>query len=210
LTDATLETFARSLLGESLAKYWTPAEFAAYKSAVLTNIMNEFWSLLLPIAQDYEEKDRTAATNTVDLPATCFKLSRFEVAATGQKVKFIEDDELWKYHQTEDENHCIFKGGKIMLLYTPGSTETKYYRIWFLPKLTTFEADDPATDIPEPLHPLIGVDIAMMAKIKDDQLKAHLMSMRNLFASNAKLALCVPQAQDFGGIRDFSGDEEYD
>ncbi len=204
MIDAELETFVRSLLGETTAKWWSPGEFAAYKEAAIINIMNEFWTLLLPIKQDFELKDRTADTNTVDLPTDCFKVSRFEVVSTGYKVQFIDDDQLWKYHDLDDEDHCIFKGEKIMLLYTPGATSTGYFRIWYLPNLDTL------TKLPEALHPLLGVDIAMCAKIKDDQLKAHLMSMRNLYASNAKLALCVPQAQDFGGIRDFSGDEEYD
>jgi len=207
MDDTELETFARSLLGESMsiAKWWTPAEFAAYKQAALINIMSEFWNLLLPITQDFELANRTSGSNTVDFPDDCFKLSRFEIASTGQKIKFIDDDELWKYVGIDDENHCIFKDGKIMLLYTPTATETGYFRIWFVPII-----NNDLSKLTEILHPLIGVDIAMCAKIKDDQLKAHLMAMRNHYANNAKLALCVPQVQDFGGIRNFDSDEEYD
>lgn len=344
MNNTSLETFVRSLLGETTigAKWWSPAEFAAYKEAAIINIMSEFWNLLLPIKQDFELANRVAGTDTVDLPGTedkitngefngvtgwtptdctlasivggqlgkclqvtqsaatqsveqtitgltvgkvyeisiyvkdgtdagiigsygisesslgdlvasdsftttaawvhytlkfkatattlyfrfdytlgaglttlidevtmydtepCFKVSRFEVASTGQKVKFIDDDELWKYHDTEDEYHCILKGGKIMLLYTPATTETGYFRIWYLPDLGTL------AKLPKPLHPLLGVDIAMTAKIKDDQLKAHLMAMRNHYASVATKALSIPQVQDFGGIRDFDSDEEID
>lgn len=207
MSDEELETFARSLLGETTlgAKWWSPGEFAAYKQVALINIMNEFWNLLLPITRDFELANRTSGSNTVDFPDDCFKLSRFEIASTGQKIKFIDDDELWKYTGLDDEDHCIIKDGKIMLLYTPTATETGYFRIWFVPKI-----NNTLSKLPEELHPLVGVDIAMTAKIKDDQLKAHLMSLRNHYANNAKIALCIPQAQDFGGIRDFSGDEEYD
>ena len=144
ITDANVISFIRSLIGEATVKHWTDDEITLYKQFGMMEVMNKYWYLLAPMLAEVTATSLVANTEYVSYDADMAKILRVEVAETGKSLRKIEPDELWKYSEYDD-----------------GAAATNYLNVWWL------SYSESVTEFPPALRPLIAMEAAMYAKLKD-------------------------------------------
>lgn len=208
MTDTQWLAYVRSLLGEITPKFWTPEEIAAYKTVGITTVFSSFWNLLYPIKKKPILINMVTGESLLEYPESWdgFKIVRLENAGTGAKLKYIEDDEFFRWANLPPgtPQRWTFSDEKIMQLPTPNASEANYWRLWYLPEAITL------ANLPSCLHALVAIEAVLGARIKDDNVRREIVYMKDNFTHSATIALSVAQVQDFGGIRDFDSDEDVD
>lgn len=144
ITDANVISFIRSLIGESTSKHWDDDEITLYKQFGMMEVMNKYWYLLAPMLAEVTATSLSANSAEVSYDDDMAKILRVEVAETGRALRKIEPDEFWKYSPYDD-----------------GAAATNYLNIWWLSYSET------VTEFPPALRPLIAMEAAMYAKLKD-------------------------------------------
>jgi len=160
----------------------------------------------LTMIENLEYTHTSTQADAVELLIKSQKIVRVEVASTGQKLSYIEDDELFIYEKESSTTPrvWIFEDGKIRQVPTPGGTKSEYYRVWYLPAANTL------AELPEELHPLVAIEAVISAKMKDQRVVREMFVLKNHFVAVAMKALAISQVQDFGGIQPFDSSEEFD
>jgi hypothetical protein len=196
MTDAEFTFYVRSLLNEAEAKarFWTPDDIDAYKQVGISIVNGLFWNLLYPFRKKQQGLDVTATVRTIDLPTGCQKVVRVEYYDTGEKFRYITEEDVWTYEELDpgDPVAFTFQEGKIYLFPEPISDLTNFLRIWYLPRATTL------ADLPEELHPLIAVEAVIAGREKDEKVSPSLEMKRQRFHDAAVKALLLPITQSEG------------
>jgi hypothetical protein len=192
MTDTEFTTYVRSLLNEPTAVMWTPEDLAAYKAVAITLVNGVFWNLLFPLKKRYLTYTLTAGENNLDLPVGWHKIVRLEVAATGEPLRPIPDQDIPTYLNSDASNGPVgwmFIRGKIRPLPNPTGALTDYLRLWYLPRATTL------ADLPEDLHPLVAIETVIAGRTKDENVSPYLTNLRDRFEWVARKALVQFQTQ---------------
>jgi hypothetical protein len=208
MTDAEWSLYFRSLINEPTAKFWTAEEEAVYKKVGITITFSRMWPLLAPTHKQRTAISVGAGDATVTIPPVgMFKPMKLEVAASGRKLRYINENQLHNYDNTVPglPQAWLFYNGGIWLAPPPNFTSSTYYNLWYLPRPTTLAS------LPEELHPLVAVDAALFAKAKDEDAANDLLVMRERMDELARTALSAPQLQDpemmgFESMEDGMGD----
>ena len=207
MTDSEWELFVRSLIDEPIAKNWTQDEIAVYKKVGIIVTASAFFYSLAVTHKKCALRDKTADDPYIELPADFWKPVRIEFASNGEKLRYIQDDQLWKYDRVttvDTPEVWMFEDGKIAQIPTPGSTATNYWRLFYLPRFTTL------ANLPEELHPLVAIEAVISAKSKDEDVARDLLLKRQHYFNCANVSLAVQQLQEPEEMPDFDNSEEYD
>jgi len=191
MTDVQFEVYARSLLNDSPASMWSPAEFAALKAVAITLVNAAFWNLLFPLKKCPVLYSLAVGENLLTLPATWHKVVRVERASDGVPLKPIADMELPDYLNADSGEPAgyTFVESKVRILPDSGSALTDYIRIYYLPRAATL------ADLPEDLHPLVAVELVISARTKDENVSPYLSNLRDRYEWLARKALSQHQTQ---------------
>ena len=163
ITDANITSFIRSIVGEAVAKYWSADEVTLYKQFAMAKVQAELFYLLWETKKDYVFLPTTAGTSLLDPPSDCFKLSHIQVTSTGNKIKYVSEDEWYKY---------VYGDTGIT------ATDTDYFTAWYMKNLAT------VADFPESCRVLIAIEAAILARSKDEDVTTDLLVLKK----EAKLA----------------------
>jgi hypothetical protein len=150
--DAT--ALVRSLIKEASAKFWTDAEITLYLKSSMQATWGKYSTALYNINKDWDTIDLESGEPDYDFPSGCYKISKIVVTETGNKLRYVYDDEIWKYADA-----------------SPGD-ETGYLTVYFLPNYTDI------TSFPDALQPLVCVEAAILAKSKDENVDQYLLDLR--------------------------------
>jgi len=192
MTDNEFTLYVRSLLNEPAAAFWTDADLVTYKAVAITLVNAIFWNLLFPLKKRYYDYSLTVGENNLDLPVGWHKIVRVEVAATGQVLKYIPDQEIPRYENAdagEGPLGWMFIRGKIRPLPNPTAAMANYLRVWYLPRATTL------ADLPEDLHPLVAIETVLAGRTQDENVSPYLSNLRDRFEWIARKALVQFQTQ---------------
>ena len=109
-----------------------------------------------------------------DCDATdCSKIVKVEVASTGKQLRYINEDEIWKYDPYDD-----------------GGASSNYLNLWYLPVKTV------VGDFPDAMRPLIAFEAASYGLLKDKSLDAGFLRMKKQAEDAAIIAMSVAQMQE--------------
>lgn len=192
MTDSELTAYIKSLIAGEDDPLWTTDTIELYKKVGMSLVSANLWHLLYPIKKTYVDVDITANEPFISLPAGCQKVVNLEIAETGQPLKYITENQLWRYERqaTGEPEAWTFNANKIQLIPTPNLTKTGMYRLWYLPRPATI------ADLPDEVHPLVAVEAVLSAKIRDEDLTADLIMLQKRFTDIAINALSVAQVQE--------------
>jgi len=206
MTDAQFDVLCRSLLNDKGANFWDSDEYTALKSAVLTAVTAKWWNLLAEIKEDWQDVDIPASNRIIDLPATCQKILRIEQAETGDKIGYAWRNEIfyWTKAGPGDPIRWCFKAGKIYIFPTSGAALTAWLRIRFMPRAQTM------ADLPECLHPVLALELVIMARLKDEKVDQGLVLELRRFEDAAMKELVQAQSQEPYIEKAFNDDEAVD
>lgn len=191
MTLSEFRAYVRSLLAEPQASYWTDEEIDAYMKVAIVNIMGLFFNLLYPIYSSTSYLSVVAGSNYVALPEDCYKVISVKLANEPEKeFPYIPENLRDYYEAAGDLEGWHFEGGQIKIYPTPAETKANYLKIRYLPKFTDLE------DVPEFLHPLLAVETVIQAKVKDENIPAYLMVLKQDYYANAVRTLTINQYQN--------------
>ena len=205
MTDLEFTTYVRSILNETVGKFWPDEELESYKKVAISLVTANFWNLLFPLKKKIGLLTVTQNDRFISLPADCQKIIRIEYAETGDKLPYVQDELFWAFanQATGSPNGWTLSEGKIYLFPLPASTLVDYLRLWYLPRATTL------ADLPEELHPLIAVETIMAGKEKDEKVIGSLERRYERAYAAALKALVVAQVQDPEVVGETNRDEDW-
>lgn len=186
ISAADVVSFTRSLLGEGTAKHWTDAEITLYIKFGVIAVQSKYWYLLAPLSKTLEQKSLTANQAYVTLNDDALKVIRVEVASSGDQLRYIEPDELFRFQE-----------------YDSGAAATNYLNIWYL------EVNSAVTDFPEPFRPLIAIEAVIFGKTKDESVDAGLLALHKRFEDIALNFMGVSQIQEPAMMDDYELEDRY-
>jgi len=202
ITTANSLSIIRSLVGETTAKYWTDVELGLYQQMAMAKVLSQYGPWLFNKYKNIANLSTVAGTADYDYPTDCYKISYIQDAITGSKLRYVDDDEYWKYKgyptSTVAWTHV---GGKIRFIPTPSGTVTNAYIVWYLKNL------DEVTDFPDILRALITVEAAILARTKDENVTADLINMKNEYNLSAMVELQTTNMHDVVEMGDFSEED---
>ncbi len=190
MTDDNVTDLIRSMISESSAKYWTDAEITLYKTMAMNKLLTRWGPWLYHEQGTFEDFGTTASTATKTLPTNCDRVAWILNKEDGDKLHYIQPDELFKYRSYDSGQPVAwhFKAGDINWLPTPTATDSDIFEIHYLPIL------DAVTEFPEFMRPLIVIESVMLAKYKDENvgpdifeiLKKYELSVQHAFAMSQR------------------------
>jgi len=203
MSDAEFLIFVRSLINEPAAKFWTTEDIAAYKTVGITVAASSIFNLLAVTHKKFTLRDMTINDPYIASPTDFWKVIRVEFASSGQKLPYIQDDELWKFDRvaTGTPQVWMLTDGKITQVPTPNVTSTGYWRLFYLPRFTALAS------LPEELHPLIAIETVISARVKDENVTKDLLLKRDHYFKAAIASLSIAQLQDAEKIGNFDQSE---
>jgi len=173
-------------VGETITKHWTPEEIALYIKFGLMTVVARFWYMLAPSEAKSEAASLVASQAYVEQPTDCAKVLRVEVAETRDLLHKIEADELWRYS-----------------VYDNGSASADYLNIWYL------EYPELVTDVPEALRPLVAIEAALSAKIKDAGVRSDLIIQQKRFEDIANTFLATDSMYEPTHFGDYEQEQAF-
>lgn len=210
ISDANVTSYIRSLVNEDTAKFWTDADITLYKQFGMMAVQSRFHPWLQETYKTFANFGITDGTAKYD-PATdlsitnLHKVIRIEEQDQGETLRYIQDDEYWKYAEWADGDPVawMWDDNDIRLIPTPNSTDSTFLRIWYTTHMTTVET------FPECLRPLIAIEAVIYAKVKDEDLTADVYDLRRRFEMNAYMDLTFSQMQEPIIFRDGAEEDKY-
>lgn len=205
MTDQNVTDLIRALINESTAKFWTSDNITLYKTAAMQVILNKFYPWLYEEYKTYEDFTLTSGTSVYSLPTNCYKPAKFEVKTTGDKLRFIREDELYKYRDygTGYPVAWMYKGGQVEILPEPNFTDTDYLVCWYMPIL------DAVTEFPDSARSLIAVEAAILAKTKDEDVTPDLLQLRRKYEDALMTYFALTQMGSPDFFSDFCDEDSY-
>lgn len=206
LSGANATALVRSLIKEATAKFWTDAEITLYLSAAMQSV----WAKYAPFLFEQKKKwvDVAVTDGTADylistaIGTDVFKISKIVVKETGNKLRYVTDDELWKYYDYVDGDAVSWTykgGGYIHLIPTPGTTDSDYLQCWYMTTYTDI------TSFPDSLQMVPVIQAVIYAKTKDEDVTPDLL---NMLAWHEQLAITDLVQTSMGHVEVFPDYEE--
>jgi hypothetical protein len=204
MTDAQFDILCRSWLNDKDATFWDSDEYSALKAVSLTVVTAKWWNLLAEIKEDWQDVDVPASNRTLDLPANTQKILRIEKAETGERLAYVLRNEIfsWARLGPGDPLGWRFKGGKIYFFPNTGAALAAYVRVYFMPRAVAM------ADLPECLHPVMALELVIMARLKDEKVDQGLILELRRFEDAAMKELVQAQTQEPVSDRDSYEDED--
>jgi len=206
--DTSITAFIRDLIDEDTAKHWTTAAVTRAKNAAMVLVGAKYWYLLFPMYKTFEDSAMTDGTNTIALPTDAQPNTVcVTVASTGRKIRHIQENELFKFEHWDDGKPVVWlwKGGAVYLVPTPSETTAGYFRIWYM------EYRNSVADFPEELRPLVAIEAAILALVKDQNTQAlqGLFALQKQYHDTALIALHLSSIQEPSMIGDYEESDSY-
>lgn len=189
ITSVNATAFIRSLIGEASAKYWTDAELTLYLQFSMAKVLGEFYPFLWERYKNYSTINIVAGTSEYDPPTDSYKVSQIQVSETGKKVRYIAEDEWYKYAYVDAG-------------FT--SSATAYFTVWYMKNL------DAIDDFPDACRALIAVEAAIMARTKNEDVSQDLLVMQKQFRDAALTELTMTNMHDINEFADYSEQDAMD
>lgn len=201
LVNAT--ALIRSLIGEATAKYWTTDEVTLYLQAAMVKVAAQYHPWLFNRYKNVSDLGVVSGTKDYDIVTDGYKLSHIQVKENGKKLRYINEDEYYKYAQWTGTYPLVWTwvGDHIRLIPTPGFTDTDYLLVWFIKNL------DEITDFPDSLRALICVEAAILARTKNEDVTNDLLVLRKEYEAAAIVDLQMTNADDVTQFGDFSEED---
>jgi len=204
LTDDNVTDMIRSLISEGSAKYWTDAEITLYKTQAMDKVLARWYPWMYETNKKHEDFGIENNTAKYDLPDDCYKVSILEVKSSGERVRYINATEYWKYASFDDcDAAWMYTGGQIEIVPQPSETDTDYYQLWYMPIC------DAVTEFPECLRPLIIIEAVKLAKFKDNALDPSALELEKDYIEAAKHFFAMSQMGSPEVMGDFHDEESY-
>jgi len=203
ITDANVTSMIRSLVGEATAKYWTEAEVTLYKQFGMTKVLGQYAPWLFNKFKSVAELGIVSGTSLYDYPEEVYKISYIQVKATGRKLRYIDEEEYYKYAQLTGTDPIVWThiGGQIKLIPTPSSTDDDYLYVWYLPNLDT------VAEFPDPCRALIAIEGAILARTKNEDMSNDMLILRKEYTEAVLVELQTTNIGDINVFPDFTEDE---
>lgn len=207
MTDDTVTSYIRSLVNEATAEFWTDADITLYKQIGMSVLQSLYYPFMKDKNKTFELKGTTANSDTFDtvLSTDAFRITGIEIAETGARLRYITDNEYWKYADWDngEPNTWMFKAGVVKLIPTPSATVSELLRVWYLPIM------DAVSEFPECLRPLIAIEAVISAKTRDENVTPDLLVLHKRYSDAAMVALTLEQMQEPIIMGDFELEEGY-
>jgi hypothetical protein len=203
ITLANATALIRSLIGEATAKYWTTDEITLYLQMAMTKASTQYGPWLFSRNKNVVDFPVVAGTADYDMVTDGYKLSHIQIKTTGRKLRYINEDEYYKYAEWSGGTPVVWTwvGGKVRLIPTPTATDTDYYLAWYIKNL------DEITDFPASLRALIIVDAAILARTKNEDVSSDILMLRKEYEQAVLVDLQMTNEADLNQFGDFSEED---
>lgn len=202
ITTANSLAIIRSLIGETTAKFWNDTEIGLYQKMGLAKVQAQYGPWLFDKFKTWYAQGTVAGTADIDYPSGCYKISQIQEYATGRKLRYINEDEIYKYLDNDSVNAVwTHKGGKIHLLPTPSATASNVYLIWYMAAITDIGT------LPDALAALVTVEAAILARTKNEDVSNDLMTLRQEYTQAVLVELATTNMHDINEMGDFTEED---
>jgi len=174
-SDSEVSDFIESIVNEyNASKYWDADEITLYKKAGMSKVLSQFYPWLYSEKKDWDDLALTSGTNEYAKPTNCYKLAYLCEKDTGEKLLYIPPPEIWKYRDYSAGYPVgwTWKAGEISIIPDVNFTDADYLQIWYMPIL------DAVTEFPDCCAPLIAIEGAVIALLKDKAADPALMALK--------------------------------
>jgi hypothetical protein len=189
ITSANAIAFVRSLLGESSAKYWTDPEITLYLQFAMAKVQGELYPFLWERYKDNAYIVTVSGTSVYDAPSDAFKVSHIQITETGQKIRYIAEDEWYKFKYAD--------GGITF-------SDSDYFTVWYMKNL------DEITDFPDSCRALVAVEAAILGRTKNEDVTSDLMALRAEFKKAALTDVTMTNMHDVLALADYMEEDSMD
>lgn len=201
LTNAT--ALLRSLIGEATAKFWSDTEVTLYLQMAMAKACAQYNPWLFSRNKNVVDFGVIAGTSDYDMVTDGYKLSHIQVKSTGRKLRYINEDEYYKYAEWTTGAPAVWTwvGGKVRIIPTPSATDTDYLLAWYIKNL------DEITDFPDSLRALIVVEAAILARTKNEDVSSDILMLRKEYEQAVLVDLQMTNEADLTQFGDFSEED---
>jgi hypothetical protein len=202
ISDANVTSYVRSLLNEASAKFWTDAEITNFIKFGMVEAQARFHTWLYKKTKKLHQLSTVAAQADYDLsstPGDIHTIQHISVAETGAHLRYINDDEYWKYAQVAagEPRAWMWYDNKVRLIPTPAAASTNYLNIWYSPQITT------TITFPESVRPWIAVQAVISALTKDKAVTPDLIALAKHYEENVMIEIIFDQMQEAEQFGDY-------
>jgi hypothetical protein len=200
LVNAT--AMIRSLIGEATAKFWTADEITLYIQMACVKVAAKFQPWLFSRYKNLAYIVLVAGTKDYDIVSDGYKLSHIQVTTTGKKLRYINEDEMYKYAEyTGDPVVWTWAGDKIRLIPTPTFSSATYLTAWYIKNL------DEITDFPDSIRALIVVEAAILAKTKNEDVSSDILALQKEYEQAVLVDIQMSNSGDIVVFNDFTEED---
>ena len=203
ISDANITSYVRSLLNEATAKFWTDAEITNFIKFGMVMAQSRFHTWLFKKTKKLHQLSTIASTADYDLsstPGDIHKIQHISVASTGAHLRYINDDEYWKYAEVDngDPRAWMWYNNQVRLIPTPSDAASNYLNVWYSPQLSS------TTDFPESVRPWIAVNAVISALTKDKAVSPDLIALAKHCEENVLIDIIFDQMQEAEQFGDYA------
>jgi hypothetical protein len=201
LVNAT--SLLRSLIGEATAKFWTDAEVTLYLQMAMAKACAQYNPWLFSRNKNVVDFGVIAGTSDYDMVTDGYKLSHIQIKTSGRKLRYINEDEYYKYAEWTAGNPVVWTwvGNKVRVIPTPSATDTDYLLAWYIKNL------DEITDFPDSLRALIVVEAAILARTKNEDVTSDILMLKKDYEQAVLVDLQMTNESDLTQFADFSEED---
>jgi hypothetical protein len=203
ITLLNITDLIRSLIGEKTAKYWEAAEITLYLQLAMVKVQAQYGPWLFSRYKNVANFGTIANQADYDMVTDGYKLSNIQVKETGRKIRYIDENEYYKYAQSTTGTPTVWTwvGGKVRLMPTPSATDSDYMLAWYVKNL------DEVTDFPDSCRALIAVEAAILARTKNEDVSSDILMLRKEYELAVQVDLQMANDSDINVMHDFTEEE---
>ena len=203
ITIVNATAIIRSLIGEATAKFWSTDEITLYLQMAMAKVSAQYHPWLFSRYKNVADLGVVAGTQDYDIVPDGYKLSHIQVKTNGRKLRYINEDEYYKYAGWSPGMPVAWTwvGSKIRLLPTPTSTDANYLLAWYIKNL------DDIADFPDSLRALICVEAAILARTKNEDVSQDILNLRKEYEQAVLVDLQNPNEGSIDQFADFSEED---
>jgi len=187
-TESEVQDLLESSVNEyNASKYWASGELTLYLKAAMSTLLSKYTPWLYHEYGSWEDLGMVAGTTEYDKPSSCYRIYQILRKEDGAKLRFIPRDELFKYRDYDagDVIGWTFKNNQVHVIPEPSATDADFAEIHYMPIL------DSVTEFPDSMRPLIAIEAATLALLKDKYESAALFQLKKAYEQNVYVELCM-------------------
>lgn len=203
-SSANVTDFCESLINEyNDNKYWAAGELTLYIQAAMSTLLSKYYPFLYPTLGTWADLGVTAGVTEYDYPTNCYKIAQILVKEDGDKLRYIPRNEIWKYREyaAGSVRGWCHKAGQIHMIPEPSATDADYCEIHYMPLL------DATTEFPDCMNPLIAIEAAILALLKDKYESPALFTLKKQYEMNVYTDLVLSAMHSPDYMLDFCEDD---